>query len=74
MMNAIRQLSDARYVAGQHDSASVRPAATLLLRAVLAVVLAMCVWSGTAARADRGAEYLMVPSAAMGRDLPERVA
>jgi S-formylglutathione hydrolase FrmB len=70
MMNAIRQLSDARYVAGQHDNASVRPAATLLLRAVLAVILAMCVWSGTAARADRGAEYLMVPSAAMGRDIP----
>ena len=40
-----------------------------LLRTVLAVVLGLCLW--TAAQAKAAAfDYLMVPSAAMGRDIP----
>jgi S-formylglutathione hydrolase FrmB len=38
------------------------------LRAVLVAILGMCLWSATAKAAD--VEYLMVPSAAMGRDIP----
>jgi S-formylglutathione hydrolase FrmB len=41
----------------------------LLLRAALAVVLGVSLWTAGQARAD-GIEYLMVPSAAMGRDIP----
>jgi S-formylglutathione hydrolase FrmB len=41
---------------------------TTALRAVLVAVLAMCLWNATAKAAD--VEYLMVPSAAMGRDIP----
>jgi S-formylglutathione hydrolase FrmB len=43
-----------------------------LVRALLTVVLAAGLWSGTAtmAKADPAVEYLMVPSAAMGRDIP----
>jgi S-formylglutathione hydrolase FrmB len=41
----------------------------LVLRAILACVLGPCMW--TAAQAEATAvEYLMVPSAAMGRDIP----
>jgi S-formylglutathione hydrolase FrmB len=41
----------------------------LLLRTALAVVLGLCLW--TAAQAKAAAiDYLMVPSAAMGRDIP----
>jgi S-formylglutathione hydrolase FrmB len=70
MMRPMRRLTDAKRAVGQHDSIPIRPAATLLLRAVLAVVFGMCLWSNTAARADRVAEYLTVPSSAMGRDIP----
>jgi S-formylglutathione hydrolase FrmB len=38
------------------------------LRAVLVAILGMCLWSATAKAA--AVEYLMVPSAAMGRDIP----
>ncbi|MCW2732945.1 MAG: hypothetical protein JWR13_3761 [Mycobacterium sp.] len=38
------------------------------LRALLVAVLGMCLWNATAKAAD--VEYLMVPSAAMGRDIP----
>lgn len=41
-----------------------------LLRAALAAVLAACLWSAAEAKADPSVEYLMVPSAAMGRDIP----
>jgi S-formylglutathione hydrolase FrmB len=41
----------------------------LLLRAALAVVLGVSLWTAGQAKAD-SAEYLMVPSAAMGRDIP----
>jgi S-formylglutathione hydrolase FrmB len=41
----------------------------LLLRAVLAAVLGVCLWTSGVAKAD-GVEHLMVPSAAMGRDIP----
>ncbi|MEB3032949.1 alpha/beta hydrolase-fold protein [[Mycobacterium] nativiensis] len=39
------------------------------LSVVLAFVLAACLWNATPARAA-GTEYLLVPSAAMGRDIP----
>jgi S-formylglutathione hydrolase FrmB len=41
----------------------------LLLRAALAVLLGVSLWTAGQAKAD-GTEYLMVPSAAMGRDIP----
>jgi S-formylglutathione hydrolase FrmB len=41
----------------------------LLLRAALAVVLGVSLWTAGQARAE-GTEYLTVPSAAMGRDIP----
>ena len=41
-----------------------------LVRAVLAVVFAAGLWAGTATAKAQGVEYLMVPSAAMGRDIP----
>jgi S-formylglutathione hydrolase FrmB len=53
----------------QLGSTRVRPA-LILLRAALAVVVGTCLWINTVARADRGVEYLMVPSAAMNRDIP----
>lgn len=40
-----------------------------MLRVVLASVLALCLWNAAQAKADV-VEYLMVPSAAMGRDIP----
>lgn len=40
-----------------------------LLRAVLVAVLALSLWNSAQARADTG-ELIMVPSAAMGRDIP----
>ena len=40
-----------------------------LLRAALVLVLGVSLWTAARARAD-GVEYLMVPSAAMGRDIP----
>ncbi len=40
-----------------------------LLRMALAVVLGLCLWTAAEARAA-GVEMLMVPSAAMGRDIP----
>ena len=42
---------------------------TLLLRSVLAMVLGACIWNSATARAA-SVEYLVVPSAAMGRDIP----
>jgi S-formylglutathione hydrolase FrmB len=41
----------------------------LLLRAALAVVLGVSLWTAGQAKAD-STEFLMVPSAAMGRDIP----
>lgn len=43
--------------------------AVLLLRAALAAVLGLCLWNAVQARAAT-VDYLMVPSAAMGRDIP----
>lgn len=40
-----------------------------LLRVAMIGVFAICLWQSGIARAD-GVEYLMVPSAAMGRDIP----
>lgn len=42
----------------------------VLLRMALAMVLGICWWTGALAKADPNVEYLMVPSAAMGRDIP----
>lgn len=41
----------------------------ILLRATLAAVLGICLWTSGVAKAA-GVEYLMVPSSAMGRDIP----
>lgn len=41
----------------------------VMLRMGLAGLLSLCLWTATEARAD-GVEMLMVPSAAMGRDIP----
>jgi S-formylglutathione hydrolase FrmB len=40
-----------------------------VLRGLLVAVLTLCLWSAVDAKAD-GVEMLMVPSAAMGRDIP----
>jgi S-formylglutathione hydrolase FrmB len=40
-----------------------------LLRMALSAVLVLCLYSAAAAKAA-GVEYLMVPSAAIGRDIP----
>jgi len=42
----------------------------LVLRAVLTAVLGVCLWTAANAKAAAAVEYLMVPSAAMGRDIP----
>jgi S-formylglutathione hydrolase FrmB len=44
-------------------------AAIIMLRAALAALLGLCLWTAAQAKAT-GVEYLMVPSAAMGRDIP----
>jgi S-formylglutathione hydrolase FrmB len=44
--------------------------AVILLRAVLVAVLGISLWTAAAAKADPQVEYLQVPSAAMGRDIP----
>ena len=41
----------------------------IMLRTVLSVLIGAALWTATPARAD-GAEMFMVPSAAMGRDIP----
>ena len=41
----------------------------LMLRVILASVLGLCLWPAAQAKAT-DVEYLMVPSAAMGRDIP----
>jgi hypothetical protein len=41
----------------------------MLLRAALVVVFGVCLWTNAVAKAA-GVEYLMVPSASMGRDIP----
>jgi S-formylglutathione hydrolase FrmB len=41
----------------------------LLLRTALAVLLGLCLWTAAQAKAA-AVDYLMVPSAAMGRDIP----
>ncbi len=42
----------------------------VLLRVVLVACLGLCLWVDVSARAASATEYLMVPSAAMGRDIP----
>lgn len=42
----------------------------ILLRTGLALLLAICLWTATHAKAEPAVENLMVPSAAMGRDIP----
>ena len=42
----------------------------LALRAVLVAALGVCLWTAASAKAAAAVEYLMVPSGAMGRDIP----
>jgi S-formylglutathione hydrolase FrmB len=44
--------------------------ATALLRMALVAALGVCLWTAAAAKAETIVEHLMVPSAAMGRDIP----
>lgn len=44
-----------------------------LLRAILVAVLGVSLWTSSVAKAESPVEYLMVPSAAMGRDVPVAV-
>lgn len=41
----------------------------VLLRAALTALLGLCLWSAATAKAAT-VEHLMIPSAAMGRDIP----
>ena len=41
-----------------------------VIRAILAAALAAGLWTASSATANADVEYLMVPSAAMGRDIP----
>jgi hypothetical protein len=43
----------------------IRP--VVVLRIVLGAVLAVCLWTAAQAKADSSVQYLVVPSAAMGR-------
>jgi hypothetical protein len=54
--------------AEQHHAAMKRT--ILMLRAALVAILAFCLWADVEAKAESAVEYLMVPSAAMGRDIP----
>jgi S-formylglutathione hydrolase FrmB len=60
------------FVFGEPQQSSLRPPkrAVLILRACLAMVLGICWWTGAVAKAAPSVEYLMVPSVAMGRDIP----
>lgn len=42
----------------------------VFLRAALAAVTGLCLWAGAAAKAESAVEYVMVPSPAMGRNIP----
>jgi S-formylglutathione hydrolase FrmB len=42
----------------------------VVLRAALVAVLGVCLWTSAVAKAAPAVEHLMVPSAAMGRDIP----
>jgi S-formylglutathione hydrolase FrmB len=46
----------------------IRP--LVVLRIFLGAVLAVCLWTAAQAKADSSVQYLVVPSAAMGRDIP----
>jgi S-formylglutathione hydrolase FrmB len=58
-----------RNLRGRLGAATARQGVQLL-GAALAVVLGTCWWTGAVAKADPPVEYLMVPSAALGRDIP----
>lgn len=64
---------DVKCVDWQPDSEQryARRSLMMLVRTVLAVVaLVAYLWTASTGRAANGVEYLMVPSAAMGRDIP----
>jgi uncharacterized protein involved in outer membrane biogenesis len=44
--------------------------AVVLLRAALVAILGLCLWTAVEARAQSAVEDVMVPWAAMGRDIP----
>ena len=56
-------------IARQTKGVDVTKLGITLLRGALAAVLALCLWTAAQARAA-DVEYLMVPSGAMGRDIP----
>jgi S-formylglutathione hydrolase FrmB len=56
-------------LSGAREGVSVTKLGLGALRTALAVLLGVCVWCAATAKAA-AVEYLMVPSAAMGRDIP----
>ncbi len=55
----------------ESDTDYTRRTVIMLLRTILAVIaLVLFIWTAATGRAAGGVEYLMVPSASMGRDIP----
>ena len=50
--------------------AALKRGTVIMLRAALVSVLGVCLWVNAEAKAAAAVEYLMVPSAAMGRAIP----
>ncbi len=59
-----------RFTVGAGDDGPRRHRAIPILRLVLLIVSGLTLWTAAQARAQAPVEYLMVPSAAMGRDIP----
>jgi S-formylglutathione hydrolase FrmB len=59
-----------RFKLGVGDDVPRYRRAIAMLRLVLVIVLGLSLWTAGQARAQAPVEYLMVPSAAMGRDIP----
>jgi hypothetical protein len=57
-----------QFLVRRQGACAVKPS-IVLLRATLTALLSVCLWNAATAKAA-AIEYLMVPSAAMGRDIP----
>lgn len=69
MRTKANRLTHDRALAGRAESAHKHQYWTIWLRIVLVALLVPSLWNAATARAD-GLEQLMIPSAAMGRDIP----
>jgi hypothetical protein len=61
---------DRHRFAGSAGANGHRRRAIAMLRLALVIVMGVSVWTAAQAKAQPSVEYLMVPSAAMGRDIP----